>query len=78
MEGAAEVAMAGGKKNAWLSHVKKTMKSHKGQSFKAILKAAKKSYKGGAALSPADVSAPAKGGRRRSRKDSKKTRRSRK
>ena len=76
MEGAAEVAMAGGKKNAWLSHVKKTMKSHKGQSFKAILKAAKKSYKGGAALSPADVATT--GGRRRSRKGGKKTRRSRK
>jgi len=31
--------------NAWLAHVKRTMKAHKGQKFSAILKLAKKSYK---------------------------------
>jgi len=31
--------------NAWLAHVKKTMRAHKGQKFSAILKLAKKSYK---------------------------------
>jgi len=31
----------------WLSHVKKTMKANKGKSFKAVLKMAKKTYKGG-------------------------------
>ena len=56
--------MAGGKRSKWLSHVKKTMKAHKGKSLKAVLKIAKKTYKGGAsALSPA-----AAGGRRRTRR----------
>ena len=32
-------------KNSWLSHVKATMKLHRGKSFKQILKLAKKSYK---------------------------------
>ena len=45
----------GGKRNKWLSHVKKTMKAHKGKSFKAVLKMAKQTYKGGA-LSPMPVS----------------------
>ena len=31
--------------NPWISHVKTTMKKHKGKSFKAVLKLAKKSYK---------------------------------
>lgn len=60
--GAEAAAMAGGKRNAWLSHVKKTLKAHKGKSFKAVLKLAKKTYKGGAALSPL----PLNGGKRRS------------
>jgi hypothetical protein len=34
--------------NKWLTHVKKTMKSHKGKKFGDILKMAKKTYKGGA------------------------------
>lgn len=61
----------GGKKNSWLSHVKKTMKAQKGKSFKAILKMAKKTYKsakkGGASLSPATV-----GGRRKTRRSTRK------
>ena len=31
--------------NAWLAHVKATMKSHKGMKFKDVLKAAKRTYK---------------------------------
>ncbi len=46
----------GGKRSAWLAHVKKTMKAHKGKSLKQVLKMAKKTYKktrrGGGALSP--------------------------
>jgi hypothetical protein len=42
------MADEGGKRNKWLSHVKKTMKAHKGKSFKAVLKMAKQTYKGGA------------------------------
>jgi hypothetical protein len=58
-------APVGGKRNKWLAHVKKTMKAHKGKSFKAILRKAKESYtaKGGA-LSPADYSSSKVGGRR--------------
>lgn len=61
-------AMAGGKRSKWLAHVKKTMKAHKGKSLKAVLKMAKKTYKGGSALSPQSVShetGPIAGGRRR-------------
>jgi hypothetical protein len=62
--GAPETATVGGKRNPWLTHVKKTMKSHKGKSFKAILKIAKKTFKKsskkGGALSPL----PLKGGRK--------------
>jgi hypothetical protein len=38
--------------NKWLTHVKKTMKAHKGAKFAAVLKMAKKTYKGGADVSP--------------------------
>ena len=31
--------------NAWLAHVKNTMKLHKGKPFKVVLKLAKKTYK---------------------------------
>jgi hypothetical protein len=62
--GAAAAAMAGGKRSKWLAHVKKTMKAHKGKSLKAVLKMAKKTYKGGAALSPLPLS----GGRRKTKR----------
>ena len=57
--------LEGGKRSAWIAHVKKTMKAHKGKSLKAVLKMASKTFKksrrgGAAALSPATV-----GGRRR-------------
>jgi len=74
--------------NKWLSHVKATMKSHKGKSFGDVLKMAKKTYKKGKMSGGADEggvtpaadlagpfpeAAPA-GGRRRSRRG-RKTRR---
>jgi len=75
--------------NAWLAHVKRTMKTHKGKGhkFSAILKMAKKTYHkgkhhGGAGEAPpagdgaadgADV--PVTGGRRR--RSSRRTRRHR-
>jgi len=76
-DAAADVAMAGGKRSAWMTHVKKTMRAHKGKSLSQVLKMAKKTYtkkakKGGAALSPADVSAPTGGRRRKSKKGSRK------
>lgn len=56
----------GGKKNPWLSHVKKTMRANKGKSLRAVLRMAsdsykKKSKKGGSRLSPL----PLEGGKRR-------------
>jgi len=66
----------GGKRSAWMSHVKKTMRANKGKSLSQVLKLAKKTYKktrrGGAALSPADVSSgPATGGKRRNSRKAK-------
>jgi hypothetical protein len=68
--------------NKWLAHVKKTMKSHKGKKFGDILKMAKKTYKGGAEVTPsASLStgplSPASVGGRKTRK-SRKSRKSRK
>lgn len=65
MSDVAPEAQTAGKRSKWLSHVKKTMRANKGKSLKAVLKLAKKTYKGGAsALSPA----AAVGGRRRTRR----------
>lgn len=51
-----------GKRSAWMAHVKKTMKAHKGKSLSAVLKMASKTFKKtGGALSPLPLS----GGRRR-------------
>lgn len=66
-----------GKRNKWLTHVKKTMKAQKGKSFKAVLKIAKKTYKGGADVEPATGASAAKtaspvGGRRKTRRSTKK------
>ncbi len=58
-------AATGGKRSAWMSHVKKTMKAHKGMKLMQVLKLAKKTYKksgGGVAETAASV-----GGRRRRR-----------
>jgi hypothetical protein len=37
--------MNGGKKSAWMTHVKKTMRANKGKPLSAVLKMAAKSYK---------------------------------
>lgn len=61
---------AGGKRSAWMTHVKKTMRAHKGMKLAAVLKLAKKSYKktmrGGNKAGVA-ANAASTGGRRRSR-----------
>ena len=59
-----QVEPVGGKRNAWMTHLKKTMRANKGKSLSQVMKMAKKTYKksakrGGATLSPATV-----GGRR--------------
>jgi hypothetical protein len=66
--------MEAGKRSAWMSHVKKTMKANKGKSLMQVLKMAKKTYKktGGGV---AETASPLSGGRRRK---GGKTRRSRK
>ena len=40
-----EPLMNGGKKSAWMSHVKKTMRANKGKPLSAVLKMAAKTYK---------------------------------
>ena len=40
-----EGEMKGGKKSAWMTHVKKTMRANKGKPLSAVLKMAAKSYK---------------------------------
>lgn len=35
----------GGKRSAWMTHVKKTMRAHKGMKLMQVLKLAKKTYK---------------------------------
>lgn len=75
----------GGKRSAWMSHVKKTMKANKGKSLKQVLKMAGKTYKkvkkGGAngvgsTAASVEETEPTVGGRRRRRgKSSRRTRR---
>ena len=67
-----EGEQSAGKRNKWITHVKKTMKAHKGKSFKAVLKMAKKTYKGGAEPSQAPSAASTAatvGGRRKTRRN---------
>ena len=82
----AEESMEGGKRSAWMTHVKKTMRAHKGMKLGAVLKMASKTFKKskkGGALSPLPLSgggapltpSPLSGGRRR--RGSRKTRKSR-
>lgn len=71
-----EAAPVGGKRSAWLSHVKKTMKANKGKSLKAVLKLASKSFKKtakrrGGALSPLPLTGGRSRGTRKSRKGGK-------
>jgi hypothetical protein len=63
----------GRRKTAWMSHVKATMRAHKGLKLKQVLKLAKKTYKkgmkGGAqVLQPNMVGARRRRGTRRSRR----------
>lgn len=44
-----EGEMAGGKRSAWMTHVKKTMRANKGKSLSQVLKMAAKTYKKGSA-----------------------------
>ena len=90
MEGAAQVAaMAGGKRNKWMAHVRKTMKAHRGVPLSKVLKMAKKTYRGGAegaadktSMSPLPLSGgastisplPLSGGRRKTRRGGRKSR----
>jgi len=66
-----EAPTTGGKRSAWMVHVKKTMRAHPGKKLGQVLKMAAKTYKkakkGGMSLSPASVGGPV-GGRRRTRK----------
>jgi hypothetical protein len=70
----------GGKRSAWMMHVKKTMRANKGMKLMQVLKMAKKTYKkskrGGGVLTPADVGAGQEGARRGrgSRRGSRRTR----
>jgi hypothetical protein len=77
----------GGKRSAWMTHVKKTMRANRGMKLKQVLKIAGKTYKKakkGGALSPMPVSAEtgpiaqAGGRRRRTSKKSRKGSKSRK
>jgi hypothetical protein len=90
MEGIKEVT--GGKRSAWMMHVKKTMKAHKGMKLGQALKMASKTFKkakrGGSSVNPAlygsesmggpGAGAPAVGGRRRGRRGTRKSRTGRK
>lgn len=63
-----ESSMAGGRRSAWMAHVKKTMRANKGKKLSQVLKMASKTFKkakkGGASpLTPL----PLAGGKRRSR-----------
>lgn len=57
-----------GKRSAWMTHVKKTMKANKGKSLMQVLKMAKKTYKktmrGGGV---GETAAPLSGGRKGSK-----------
>ncbi len=60
----------GGKRSAWMSHVKKTMKANKGKSLMQVLKMAKKTYKktrGGGVGGVASTAGPLTGAGRRRR-----------
>jgi hypothetical protein len=44
-KGGEPTQMGGRRKTAWMSHVKATMRAHKGLKLKQVLKLAKKTYK---------------------------------
>ena len=64
---------SGGRRGAWMAHVKATMRANKGKSLKQVLKLAKKTYKkkshrGGASLTPHPYGGQ-EGGRTRRRRN---------
>jgi len=64
---------AGGRKSAWMAHVKKTMRANKGMKLGKVLKLASKTFKksmrgGGGVLTPATVGGRRRRGTRRSRR----------
>jgi hypothetical protein len=64
--------------NAWLAHVKATMKLHKGKPFKAVLKLAKKTYKNVSSVPKKLVKTAKKGlGKRKKKRGKKKSLKSR-
>lgn len=82
--------VTGGKRSAWMTHVKKTMRAHKGMKLGAVLKMASKTFKkskrgGGLSPQPLDEMkggatplTPASVGGRRRRRGSRKSRGTRK
>lgn len=59
----------GGKRSAWMTHVKKTMRAHKGMKLMQVLKLAKKTYtkkakRGGGPGGVGSTAAPVGGSRR--------------
>ena len=66
--------MDGGKRSAWMAHVKKTMKANKGKSLMQVLKMAKKTYKKSAKRGGgvATTASPLSGGRRKTRRGGRK------
>jgi hypothetical protein len=86
MEGEAQTA---GKRSAWMTHVKKTMRANKGMKLGKVLQMASKTFKkakkggalspmplsgGGAPLTPATVGGRRHRGSRKSRKSARRTR----
>jgi hypothetical protein len=87
-----DAVVDGGKRSAWMTHVKKTMRAHKGMKLMQVLKMAKKTYKksrrgGASTLNPhptggeeggAPAGAAPVGGRRNRKSRGRKSRGSRK
>lgn len=66
---AVDAPKTGGRKSAWMAHVKKTMRANKGMKLGKVLKLAAKSYKktkrgGGVAATAATVGGRRRGGRK--------------
>ena len=66
MEG--ETETMGGKRNPWMTHLKKTMRANKGKSLGQVMKIAKKTYKKTAKRGGALAPMPLKGGKKGTRK----------
>jgi hypothetical protein len=60
----------GGKRNAWMTHLKKTMRANKGKSLSQVMKLAKKTYKKTAKRGGAYSPMPLSGGKKSRRSSS--------